>query len=181
MTTDLQAASASRIVVPRTTAPELSFELTDGGAWRLADRHPRAFTMVVFYRGLHCPVCKAQLREIDRRLGELAERGVEVVAVSGDNRERAEQTVREWELEHLAVGFGLVLEDLRAWGLFVSERVADHEPEHFGEPGLFLISPDGTVYYEAITSMPWGRPRLDDIIGGIDFVLEQDYPARGEA
>ena len=70
---------------------------------------------------------------------------------------------------------------MRRWGLFVSERIAENEPERFGEPGLFLITPDGTVYYEAITSMPWGRPRLDDIIGGIDFVLDQDYPARGAA
>jgi peroxiredoxin len=181
MSTALQGASASRIVVPRTTAPELSFELVDGGTWRLADHHLRAFTMVVFYRGLHCPVCKAQLHELERRLGELTERGVEVVAVSGDTRERAEQAVSEWGLEHLAVGFGLGTEDMRRWGLFVSERIADHEPERFGEPALFLIAPDGTVFYEAITSMPWGRPRLDDIIGGIDFVLDRGYPARGEA
>jgi hypothetical protein len=28
----------------------------------------------------------------------------------------------------------------------------------FNEPGLFLISPDHTVYYESILSMPVGRP-----------------------
>jgi len=27
---------------------------------------------------------------------------------------------------------------------------------------------------------PWGRPRLDDILMGIDHVLEHDQPARGE-
>jgi hypothetical protein len=29
--------------------------------------------------------------------------------------------------------------------------------------------------------MPWGRPRLDDIVNGIDFVVKANYPARGEA
>ena len=53
--------------------------------------------------------------------------------------------------------------------------------ELFGEPGLFLIRPDHTVYYQAIQSMPFGRPSFRGMLGGIDFVLENDYPARGEA
>jgi hypothetical protein len=69
---------------------------------------------------------------------------------------------------------------MRAWGLFVSAG-RDGEPERFSEPGLFLIKPDGSVYYEALTSMPWGRPHLDDILNGIDYVVRSDYPARGEA
>ena len=51
----------------------------------------------------------------------------------------------------------------------------------FNEPALFLISPDGTVYYESILSMPVGRPRLDDLLGGIDYWTAHGYPARGEA
>ena len=57
----------------------------------------------------------------------------------------------------------------------------DGEPERFNEPGLFLVKPDGSVYYEALSSMPWGRPHLDDVLNGIDYVLRSDYPARGEA
>jgi hypothetical protein len=29
--------------------------------------------------------------------------------------------------------------------------------------------------------MPVGRPRLDDLLGGIDYWTANDYPARGEA
>lgn len=70
---------------------------------------------------------------------------------------------------------------MRSWGLFVSRGVSEGEPELFNEPGLFLIAADATVYYESILSMPVGRPRLDDLLGGIDFWTENDYPARGEA
>jgi hypothetical protein len=51
----------------------------------------------------------------------------------------------------------------------VSRAIDDGEPAVFNEPALFLIRPDGTVYYEGILSMPVGRPRLDDLLGGIDF------------
>ncbi len=70
---------------------------------------------------------------------------------------------------------------MRAWGLFVSRSIKDGEPAEFAEPGLFLISPDGTVYYEAVNSMPFGRPQFGDLLQAIDFVTENDYPARGEA
>jgi len=68
------------------------------------------------------------------------------------------------------------------WGLFVSRAIDDGEPAVFNEPALFLIRPDGTVCYESILSMPVGRPRLDDLLGGSDYWTANDYPpARGEA
>ena len=63
----------------------------------------------------------------------------------------------------------------------MSRAIKEKEPALFSEPGLFLVDPDGTVFYEAVTSAPWGRPRIEDVLNGIDFVLANDYPARGEA
>ena len=83
--------------------------------------------------------------------------------------------LQEWKLDQLPLGYGLTEENWRAWGLFVSTGIKADEPEHFNEPGMFLIKPDGSVFYEALTSMPWGRPRLDDVLGGIDFVVAKDY------
>jgi len=168
-------------VLPRTAAPGLAVPLLSGGTYRLADRAPEHFTMVVFFRGLHCPVCQPQLRELDRRLDELTERGIEVIAVSAETQARTRQLHDEWDLQRLEVAYGLAEEQMREWGLFVSRSVKEGEPELFNEPGLFLVRPDGTVYYESILSMPVGRPRLDDLLGGIDFWVAEDYPARGEA
>ena len=137
--------------------------------------------MVVFFRGLHCPVCRAQLTELNRRLGELEERGIDVVAVSGETRERTIQLAEEWRLERLPLSYGLTEAQMRAWGLFISHGINDTEPALFNEPGLFLISPDHAVYYESILSMPVGRPRLDDLLSGIDYWTTHGYPARGEA
>lgn len=166
---------------PGRPAPDLSVETVGGGTWRLADRSPEHFSLLVFYRGLHCPVCRTYLRDLEGRWDEFRSRGVEPIAVSGDPRERAEEAKREWGLERLTVGYGQSVESMREWGLFVSRGIKPAEPELFGEPGLFLIRPDGSVYYEALQSMPFGRPALREMLGAIDFVLQNDYPARGEA
>jgi peroxiredoxin len=167
-------------VKPGEQAPALVFNLVGGGSWDLAAQKPQGFTLIVFYRGHHCPVCRAQLSELNRRIDELEQRGLDVVAVSGDTDELASESKRDWNLDRLTIGYGLPERSMRSWGLFVSAG-HESEPERFNEPGLFLIKPDGTVYYEALTSMPWGRPHLDDVLSGVDYVLRSDYPARGEA
>ncbi len=166
---------------PGHPAPRLNVDTVAGEPWTLAERRPEHFTMIVFYRSLHCPVCRAYLAELDQKLDEFTRRGVEVIAVSGDTAERARRAVEEWKLERLTVGYEQGIESMREWGLFVSHSIKDSEPPLFGEPGLFLIRADGTVYYVAVNSMPFGRPRLDDMLGALDFVIKQSYPARGEA
>lgn len=168
-------------VTPREHAPDLRLELVGGGEWSLAERQPDHFTMIVFYRGHHCPVCRKQLAELNRRIDEFNERGVEVIAISGDTAERAQQSVDEWKLDRLRVGYGLSEAAMREWGLFVSSAIKDTEPPRFNEPGLFLIERDQTVFFESIQSMPWGRPQIDNLVHAVDFVLEKNYPARGES
>jgi peroxiredoxin len=172
---------AAHGVRPTQPAPDLTVPLLHGGIYRLTDQRPDALTMVVFFRGLHCPVCRAQLSELERRLDELEERGIEVIAVSGETRERTTALAHEWKLERLPLAYGLTEDQMRAWGLFISHGVNESELALFNEPGLFLISPDHNVYYESILSMPVGRPRLSDLLDGIDYWTTHDYPARGEA
>jgi peroxiredoxin len=170
---------AARRALPARPAPALELPLVGGGTFRLADQRPARFTMLVFNRGLHCPVCQAQLRELDRRLDELVGSGIEVVSVSAESEPRATRMRDEWGVRRVPLAYGLSEDQMRQWGLFVSGAIKDDEPPVFNEPALFLIRPDGTVYYAAILSMPVGRPRLDDLLGGIEWWTAHDYPARG--
>ena len=172
-------------LIPRQPVPALAVATVGGDTWRLDQRTPRNMTLVVFYRGLHCPICAGYLKDLDRRLAAFAERGVDVVAVSSDSAERARQAVEAWHLEALTLGYGLDLATARRWGLYVSRgrgmtSAGVEEPELFSEPGLFLVRPDGTLYFAAVQTMPFARPRFEDIMQGLDFVLAKDYPARGE-
>jgi peroxiredoxin len=178
MTTHTAPAHGVR---PGARVPPLELPTAGGGTFRLADAAPRLFTMLVFNRGLHCPVCRAQLSELNRRFEELAEKGIDVVSISGENEQRARQMRDEWKIDKVPLAYGLSEAQMREWGLFVSRGINADEPTLFNEPALFLISPDGSAYYESILSMPVGRPHLDDLLGGIDFWTAHDYPARGGA
>lgn len=168
--------------LPRQPAPALDLPLVGGGRFDLAAAKPQQFTLVVVYRGVHCPQCKKQLSELDSRLGELRAVGVdEVVAVSGDELERAERAVREWGLDDLRVGYDMDEATMRSWGLYVSTGLTDTEPATFSEPGLFLVRPDASLYSAHLQSTPFARPRLDDLLTALEFVRAKDYPARGEA
>ncbi len=174
-------SEARSVPVPTQPAPRLEVDLVGGGRFVLADATPERFSLVVFYRGWHCPICRGYLAQLDRAVEELSGLGVEVVAVSGDDEARARRSVAEWGLERLRVGYGQSVASMRDWGLFVSKGIKEPEPEHFGEPGVFLINSDGTVYMVAINSMPAARPRIEDLVGAVRFFVERNYPARGEA
>ena len=172
-------------VFPRQSAPALEVATTDGGTWRLADQTPENFTLVVMYRGLHCPICSRYLKDLDNKLGDFAEVGVGAIALSSDVEERAVQAKADWQLDNLTVGYGLSLDSAREWGLYVSAGIGTtssgfEEPALFSEPGLFLVRPDGTIYFGSVQTMPFARPAFAEILGATKFVLEKGYPARGE-
>lgn len=171
---------------PRQPVPPLEVSTLDGQPWKLADQKPDRFTMVVFYRGLHCPQCRRYVKGLADQLGDFKERGVDVIAISTDERERAEQARQRWELDGLEIGYGLTLDQARAWGLYISSSrgvtsVGIEEPQRFNEPGLFLVRPDGTLYWAAVQSVPFARPHFDEVLKAIDFILAKDYPPRGDA
>jgi len=171
-------------LIPRQPVPALDIE-TLSGPWSLADQNPENFTMIVVYRGYHCPICKMYITELNKLAAEFESRHVSVLAVSSDTPERAQQTVDEWHLDNLTVGYGLTAAQSAEWGLFRSSSrgktsLGIEEPAEFTEPGLYLIRPDGTLYWSNISTMPFARPHFKEIVGALDFALKNDYPARGE-
>jgi peroxiredoxin len=173
--------TAPHSLFPRQLTPVLQLPLAGGGEYILGRASVVAFTLLVFYRGLHCPICKTQLTELEKKLPEFQQRGVDVVAVSADSRERAERTKTDWHLENLKLAYGLDLRVARAWSLYISSaKPGSDEPAYFTEPAIYLVRPDGTLYFGSVQTMPFARPHLPDILAAIDFVAEKNYPARGE-
>ena len=171
---------------PRKPVPDLTVPTLEGGDWNLSERSPKDFSMIAFYRGLHCPICKTYLRDLDRKVEDFSARGIEVVAISGDDEKRARQTKEEWGIENLAIGYGLPIDKAREWGLYISTSrgmtsAGVEEPPLFSEPGLFLVRPDGTLYAGSVQTMPFARPHFSELLAAVDFILAKDYPARGEA
>ncbi len=172
-------------LIPRQPAPKLSVSLAGGGKFDLATETTKNFVLLVFYRGLHCPQCRKQLTDLEAKLPEFEKRGVSVVAISADDAKRAEKTKTEWALPNLRVGYDLDLHVARDFGLFISAgrgmtSAGVEETSLFNEPGLFLVKPDRTLYCSSVQTMPFARPHLADLLSAIDFVLEKNYPPRGD-
>lgn len=168
--------------LPRQPVPGLALDTLEGERWTLAERKPGRFLLMAFYRGLHCPVCKGWLGELAKLQDELARREVESIAVSCDERGRAQRARDEWGLGKLPIGYGLSIDAAREWGLFISSgrgktSVGIEEPPLFAEPGVFLVRPGGELYASVVSSMPHFR----EILQAVDFIVSKDYPARGEA
>jgi peroxiredoxin len=173
-------------LLPRQPLPELAVPTLSGTTWSLAAAKPERFSLIVFYRGLHCPICTTYIGELNKFVPEFATRGVETIAISSDTEERAQQAQAKWGLTQLPVGHSLTIGTARTWGLYISSgrgvtSAGVEEPALFNEPGAFLARPDQTLYWAQVQSMPFARPHFREILAAIDFAIAKDYPARGEA
>ena len=169
----------SEKLTPDTQAPALTLPLVGGGTFDLAAEQPETFTMVVFYRGYHCPVCKNYLNSLMEVLSDYEAAGFTVVAVSMNDGALAEKTADEWALRGLRVAHSLTVEQAKDWGLWISKAFKDVEADIFTEPGLFWVRPDGKLYLADISNMPWARPDLKMLLSKVGYALENNYPARG--
>lgn len=175
----------AQALMPRDPVPALNVSLTTGGRFVLGANPGEHFDLLVFYRGLHCPICAKYLIDLERLAPEFAARGVQVLAVSSDDAERAQQMADKVSASALKFGYGLSLKSARQWGLYISAgrgktSIGIDEPALFSEPGVFIVRPDGTLYYGAVQTMPFARPQFQDLLGAIDFAIAKNYPARGE-
>ncbi|MEM6565608.1 MAG: AhpC/TSA family protein, partial [Pseudomonadota bacterium] len=114
-----------------------------------------------------------------------AERGIKTVAISTDGEDRARDMAEKIKADGLRIAFGLSLQVARDWDLYISTSrgktsIGIQEPELFSEPGLFLITPQQTLYYGSAQTMPFVRPHFSELLGALDFAIKNDYPARGE-
>jgi peroxiredoxin len=172
-------------LTPRLPVPALNVPLLNAERFVLGAQPGERFDLVVFYRGLHCPICAKYLIELERLTPEFEKRGVRVLAVSSDTAERAQAMADKVSASALRVGHSLSLHAARQWGLYISASrgktsIGIEEPGLFSEPGVFIVRPDGTLYYGSTQTMPFARPAFQDLLGAIDFAIAQDYPARGE-
>lgn len=136
--------------------------------------------MIVFYRGHHCIVCRHYIHDLAIRHPEFAERGVEVIAISSNNQEKARQSQNEWHTQDLNIGYDFSVDEAKKLGLYISKAIKPTEPIFFFEPAIFVIRPDGTLYCLAVQSVPFARPHFKDILNSFDLINRENYPPRGE-
>ena len=67
-------------VIPRQPVPRLAVPLVGGAEFDITTEKSEHFVFIVFYRGLHCPICRPYLGDLEAKLPDFTKRGVSVVA-----------------------------------------------------------------------------------------------------
>ncbi len=173
------------MLMPRKKTPELSVPTLDHGQFDLSGETSERGIVICFYRGLHCPICAGYLTEFERLTPEFAEHGVATLALSVDGEERTRSMADKISAKQLRFGYDLDLKVAREWGLYISTSrgktsIGIEEPALFSEPGLFMVTPEQTLYYGSTQTMPFVRPHFSELVKALDFAIEKNYPARGE-
>ncbi|WOE74666.1 redoxin domain-containing protein [Alterisphingorhabdus coralli] len=167
-------------LLPGQPSPDLMLDRVGGGHWSLRESTAERMVLIDFYRGLHCPRCKLHVIDIKNKLARFADRGVACVAISMDERQRAESAVSQWGLEGLDVGYGLSEEQARSWGLYLTDSINEREPRRFSEPAIIMVDSRNWQIYSAVYGTnPFNRVHAADILEGFDAMLARDYPPRG--
>lgn len=160
--------------------PAFTLPRAGGGEVGLGGARP-GWQLVVVYRGRHCPICKTYLTGLGALRGAFAEIGTEIVAISGDPRDKAEADVAEFGFG-FDIGYGMNPDQMRALGLYISDPRSPEETDRpFPEPGVFVVNPAGKVHIVDISNAPFSRPDLANLRDGIAFIQRKGYPIRGTA
>ena len=160
--------------------PRIEIDALGGGTLTLGvPQGGRDWHMVVIYRGLHCPLCKKYLAQLNEMRGQFHEQGVDVVVASGDPEEKARAMAEEFAPD-LTMGFGLGIAQMQDLGLYISDPRSPQETDRpFAEPGLFVVNGAGDIQMLDTSNAPFLRPDLEKVLSGITFIRANDYPIRG--
>lgn len=167
---------------PGSHFPPVTVAQLGGGSLTLgAAGEGHDWQMVVVYRGKHCPICTRYLKELGEIVAPLKELGIEVVAVSADSEDRATDQVAQAGVTY-PVGYGLTVPQMQELGLYVSSpRHGMNVEGPFAEPGLFVVNETGELRMVDIANVPFLRPQLGSLVGGLRFMrgMTEEFPANG--
>ena len=114
-------------------------------------------------------------------------RGTRMVTTGPRSRQRSWRYGRTWPIARAFPNAVLSISTAKAreWGLYISTSrgktsIGIEEPALFSEPGLFMVTPEQSLYYGSVQTMPFVRPHFSELVGALDFAIKNNYPARGE-
>lgn len=163
---------------PADSFPDISFKLMTGETIQLGANAGR-WTLLIVYRGDHCPRCKTYVAKLHELVPGYAERNVDIYLASTDPEHVAKRTIDEnnWTLP---VAFGLTNAQSQQLGLYLTDQDASAELDgQYAEPGMFLINPEGLTQVIATSNSPSVRPDLEVVLDGIIGTQDRNLPIRG--
>lgn len=155
---------------------------SDGHRINLADLRAKGPVVLTFYRGGWCAHCSAYLAVLQRVLGDIAEAGASIIAVSPQtvawSRDTAEHLRLDYDLlsdedNRVARSFGLVYRLPEAFR-YAYEKLGIDLPDRNGTtsfelpiPATFIIANDGLIAFAAADADYTKRPDPVALLGEV--------------
>ena len=111
------------MITPTRKAPNLVLPTVYHSEFNLFNEEPVNFTMVIFIRGLHCPLCIIYLKQMIKYVQTLKNIGVDYVTVSSDDKTRATQMLQKVGSTELRLAYDLDIAKAKEWDLFIKKEV----------------------------------------------------------
>ena len=182
-TASLEASQlAERSLAVGAAAPDFSLPDAKGDRVVLSKLLTEGPVVLSFYRGGWCPYCNIQLKTLQDRLGDIAEAGGRLVAVSPQTPDNSLSTAEKHSLAFpvlsdvgnaVARSYGIVFtlaDELRpvyaGWGLDLAAANGDRSFE-LPLPATYLIRPDGTVAWRFVDADYTKRAEPDDVVDAL--------------
>jgi peroxiredoxin len=146
--------------------PTITASRVGGGEMTIPQSTEGKWTVLLFYRGHWCPYCRQQLIDFQRSLEQLHEIGAEVVALSVDPIEKAQETVEKHNLT-FPVLYGLNAHE-------IAQKIGANinEDPLFLQSTDFVLQPDGKIALSVYSSGAIGRLVASDTIKFTKYLQE---------
>src|SRR5258708_39144540 len=150
--------------------PTITASRVGGGEISIPEDLAGRWAVLLFYRGHWCPYCRQQLLDFQRARAQLNELGAEIVALSVDSLEQAQQTVERHRLT-FPVLYGLDAPEAAA-----AIRASINEPPPYLPATQFVLRPNGTLAISVYSSSAIGRLVAADTINYLKYLQKTQSP-----
>jgi len=164
--------------IPGSILSPMTFPSTKGGEITVGGQKEN-WTLLVVYRGKHCPRCKKYLNILNEMRAHWETAGFDISVVSADSVEKAQADQAEfgWGFD---LGYNLTEDQMGTLGVYVTDPLSpDETDKRFAEPGIFVLREDGSLIVVAISNGPAARPDLAELLDGMIFNKKNKRPHRG--
>jgi len=144
--------------------PTITASRVGGGEMTIQEDLVGRWVVLLFYRGHWCSYCRQQVVDFQRAREHLNELGAEVVALSVDSLEQAQQTVERHRLSFP------VLSGLDAHQVEETIGASSNEDPLYLQATGFVLRPDGTIAVAVYSSGAIGRPVAADTVNLLKYL-----------
>ncbi len=144
--------------------PTITASRVGGGEMTIPRDLAGRWAVLLFYRGHWCPYCRQQLLDFQHAREQLDELGAQVVALSVDSLEQAQQTVERHRLSFP------VLYGLDAHQVVKTIGASINEDPLYLQATDFVLRPDGTVAVAVYSSSAIGRLVAADTVNFLKYL-----------